>query len=130
MRVFHRFATSHQDLIHDLSYDYYGTRIATCSSDQSIKIWYSSPSLPHLFPSPLSSIIDHHERDLVDNEWKLSASWKAHSGSVWKVCWAHPEFGQIVASCSFDRSVIVWEEEEPGKVWQVSAHYTRSYPVV
>jgi nucleoporin SEH1 len=37
--VFHRFATAHQDLIHDLSYDYYGTRIATCSSDQSIKIW-------------------------------------------------------------------------------------------
>ncbi|RQM14605.1 hypothetical protein B5M09_010958, partial [Aphanomyces astaci] len=24
--------------------------------------------------------------------------------------WGHPEFGQIVASCSFDRTVIVWEE--------------------
>lgn len=63
----------------------------------------------------------HNNRDLVENEWKLSASWKAHSGSVWKVCWAHPEFGQIVASCSFDRSVVVWEEEEPGKVWQKRA---------
>ena len=53
MRVFHRFPTQHQDLIHDLCYDYYGKRIATCSSDQTIKIW-----------------------DLIDNEWKLSASWK------------------------------------------------------
>ncbi|KAF9430045.1 epoxide hydrolase, soluble (sEH), partial [Entomortierella beljakovae] len=24
--------------------------------------------------------------------------------------WAHPEYGQVLASCSFDRSVIVWEE--------------------
>ena len=53
MRVFHRFTTQHSDLIHDLSYDYYGNRIATCSSDQSIKVW-----------------------DLVDGEWQMSASWK------------------------------------------------------
>lgn len=35
---------------------------------------------------------------------------QTHSGSVWKVTWAHPEFGQIIATCSFDRTVAVWEE--------------------
>ncbi|KAF2077876.1 hypothetical protein CYY_000838 [Polysphondylium violaceum] len=102
MRVFHRFSTSHEDLIHDVSYDFYGKRIATCSSDQKIKVW-----------------------DLNDNgEWGLSAEWKAHSGSVWKLAWAHPEFGQVIASCSFDRTVCIWEESEDEKGqkrWQLKA---------
>lgn len=47
---------------------------------------------------------DEHEN------WHQTASWKAHSGSVWKVTWAHPEFGQVLATCSFDRTAAVWEE--------------------
>jgi nucleoporin SEH1 len=82
--------TQHEDLIHDTCYDYYGKRIATCSSDQKIKIW------------------DQNEKD----EWFCSAEWKAHSGSIWKLAWAHPEFGQVIASCSFDRTVCIWEESE------------------
>ncbi|MCL4145293.1 UNVERIFIED_CONTAM: hypothetical protein GTU68_005239, partial [Idotea baltica] len=35
---------------------------------------------------------------------------KCHNGSVWKVTWAHPEFGQIIATCSFDRTALIWEE--------------------
>lgn len=31
-------AAEHKDLIHDVSYDYYGDRIATCSSDQYVKV--------------------------------------------------------------------------------------------
>jgi len=87
----HRFATQHEDLIHDLAYDYYGRRIATSSADQKIKIW---------------------DQDEATGAWTCSAEWKAHSGSVWKVTWAHPEFGQVLASCSYDRTVIIWEEVE------------------
>ena len=36
---------------------------------------------------------------------------QAHSGSIWRVSWAHPEFGQVLATCSFDRTVIIWEEQ-------------------
>ena len=50
------------------------------------------------------------DRDPATNTWKNSATWKSHSGSVWKVTWAHPEFGQIVATCSFDRTAVIWEE--------------------
>lgn len=42
--------------------------------------------------------------------WQLTGNWKAHHGSVWKVTWAHPEFGQVIATCSFDRTAAIWEE--------------------
>ena len=29
----------HEDLIHDVAYDFYGKRMATCSSDQKVKVW-------------------------------------------------------------------------------------------
>jgi nucleoporin SEH1 len=44
-----------------------------------------------------------------------------HHLSVVKVAWAHPEFGQILASCSADRSVVIWEEVEgldKKKTWE------------
>eukprot|EP01112_Ceratiomyxa_fruticulosa_P009110 TRINITY_DN2377_c0_g2_i1.p1 TRINITY_DN2377_c0_g2~~TRINITY_DN2377_c0_g2_i1.p1 ORF type:complete len:348 (+),score=65.44 TRINITY_DN2377_c0_g2_i1:151-1194(+) len=90
MRVFQKFKTQHQDHIHDLAYDFYGKRIATCSSDQTIKVWDQDESL----------------------QWVVTSEWKAHNGSIWKLAWAHPEFGQIIASCSHDRTVCLWEESD------------------
>ncbi|XP_065833276.1 nucleoporin SEH1-like [Oscarella lobularis] len=78
----------HKDIIHDVAYDFYGRRMATCSSDQSVKVW-----------------------DLKKGEWHCTANWKTHSGSVWRVDWAHPEFGQLLVTCSFDRTAAVWEEQ-------------------
>jgi len=83
----------HKDLIHDVAYNWHGKRMATCSSDQHVKIW---------------------ERDEVNKTWICSASWKTHFGSVWKVDWAHPEFGQVIATCSFDRTAAIWEEVAGG----------------
>ncbi|XP_048364489.1 centrosomal protein of 192 kDa [Sphaerodactylus townsendi] len=88
MFVARSIAADHRDLIHDVSFDFHGRRMATCSSDQSVKVW------------------DKGE----NGEWHCTASWKTHSGSVWRVTWAHPEFGQVLASCSFDRTAAVWEE--------------------
>ena len=48
---------------------------------------------------------------------------QTHSGSVWRVTWAHPEFGQVLATCSFDRTGAIWEEQ--GKcVLNVIKYYT------
>eukprot|EP01135_Chromosphaera_perkinsii_P001814 Nk52_evm83s210 gene=Nk52_evmTU83s210 len=90
MRIVDTLQTKHEDLIHDVSYNFYGDRIASSSSDHRIKIWDKIPS---------------------SNEWICTADWKAHTGSVWKVVWAHPEFGQVIASCSCDRTVGIWEEQ-------------------
>ena len=88
------FVLGHDDFVHDVSFDYYGKRIATCSSDQKIRIWDK---------------ITTQE----GSEWTMSADLgTGHNAAIWKVQWGDPEFGQIIASCSYDRQVIIWEEHE------------------
>ncbi|TPP58865.1 Nucleoporin seh1 [Fasciola gigantica] len=43
--------TNHADLIHDVAYDFYGRRMATCSSDQTIKVSFFSLNLFVLSPT-------------------------------------------------------------------------------
>ena len=83
--------------VRDLSYDYYGQRVATCSSDQMIRVY--------------------------NTKGALTASWKAHLGSIWRILWAHPEFGQVLITCSFDRKVCIWEEHADAEdLTQQSGH--------
>ena len=35
---------------------------------------------------------------------------QAHAAAVAKLSWAHPEFGSIIASASYDHSVKIWEQ--------------------
>jgi len=53
--------------------DYYGKRLATCSSDRIIKIFDVTPD---------------------QTQHQLSAHFQAHEGPVWQVAWAHPKFGR------------------------------------
>ncbi|KAJ1941616.1 GTPase-activating protein S13, partial [Linderina pennispora] len=89
------FDTQHEDMIHDAQPDYYGKRLATCSSDSTI----------HLF-------------DIEGNQQKLIEVLKAHTGPVWQVAWAHPKFGSVLASCSYDGTVLIWKET-PGSGFTV-----------
>ena len=59
--------TGHEDMIHDAQMDFYGTRLATCSSDRSVRIF-----------------------DVKDGTQSLAASLVGHEGPVWQVAWAHP----------------------------------------
>lgn len=45
-----------------------------------------------------------------------------HDGPVWQVAWAHPKFGVILASASYDGKVIIWREENGG--WSSIAQHT------
>lgn len=80
--------TSHEDMIHDAQMDYYGKRIATCSSDRTVRVF-----------------------DVVDGETPKGQTLRGHTGPVWQVAWAHPKFGHILASCSYDGKVIIWKEQ-------------------
>ncbi|KDR17793.1 protein SEC13 homolog [Zootermopsis nevadensis] len=92
--------TGHEDMIHDAEMDYYGLRLATCSSDHSVKIY-----------------------DIKNGTQTLTADLKGHYGPVWQVAWAHPKYGNLLASCSYDRRVIVWKEVgEWVKLYEYSSH--------
>ncbi|KAK8385315.1 hypothetical protein O3P69_012264 [Scylla paramamosain] len=85
--------TGHDDMIHDAQMDFFGTRLATCSSDRSVKIF-----------------------EVKGSTHTLVANLREHEGPVWQVAWAHPMFGNILASCSYDRKVIIWQED--GHKWK------------
>ncbi|KAB2611266.1 hypothetical protein D8674_019298 [Pyrus ussuriensis x Pyrus communis] len=88
--------TGHQDTVHDVVMDYYGKRLATASSDNTIKIiGVSNSSSQHL------------------------ATLTGHQGPVWQVAWAHPKFGSLLASCSYDGRVILWKEGNQNEWTQV-----------
>lgn len=83
--------TAHHDMVHDAQTDFYGTRLATCSSDKSVKVF-----------------------DIKNGTQKLLAVLTGHEGPVWQVAWAHPSFGSLLASCSYDRTVCVWADQGTG----------------
>jgi protein transport protein SEC13 len=51
--------------------------------------------------------------NVSESSYELSATLQGHEGPVWQVSWAHPKFGVILASCSFDGSVLIHRESKP-----------------
>uniref|UniRef100_A0A914GY48 Nucleoporin SEH1 n=1 Tax=Globodera rostochiensis TaxID=31243 RepID=A0A914GY48_GLORO len=49
--------------------------------------------------------------DTLNGTWRKSASWKKHGGAVWKVRFAHPEYGQVLATCSFDNTIQIYDKD-------------------
>jgi WD40 repeat protein len=82
-------AAPHLDFVHDVAFDASGRRMATCAADMRVRVL---------------------ERSEESGEWSCVADLRSHMAPVWRVAWAHPEFGSLLASCSNDRNVIVWEE--------------------
>lgn len=101
---------------HDAQLDYYGKRLATCSSDRTIKIFdvVDGEAQKHTGGQTLTgyamfSLNMNSVR--VIYEVALSYNVSRHSGPVWQVAWAHPKFGHILASCSYDGRVLIWREQ-------------------
>mmetsp|Transcript_3124 Transcript_3124/g.4085 ORF Transcript_3124/g.4085 Transcript_3124/m.4085 type:complete len:360 (-) Transcript_3124:222-1301(-) len=88
------FDSGHEDHVHDIQWDYYARRLATASSDRTVKIF-----------------------EVGEKSQELIATLTGHDGPVWQVAWAHPCFGNIVASCSYDGQVLIYTEKS-GEGWQ------------
>ena len=111
------FDSQHEDMIHDAQLDYYSRKLATCSSDSTIKIF-----------DVLSAVGNSSSGDPNQN---LSPQIPAnaapiftitsHTGPVWRIGWSHPKFGSLLASCSYDGSVLIHRE---GNSNQYSKVYT------
>lgn len=89
------FDTGHTDTVHDSQFDYYGQRLVTCSSDGLVRVFS------------------------VDGEPTYQADLAGHQGPVWQVAWSHPKFGSLIASASFDHTVIVWKEDTQNGGWYI-----------
>jgi len=96
------FDTGHTEQLHDCQLDYYGKRLATASSDRTIKIFEVA-----------------HDRQIA------LATLTGHEGPVWQVAWGHPKFGSLLASCSYDGRVFLWKEMQ-SNFWQRIFEFARS----
>merc|ERR1712151_11774 len=81
--------TQHEDMIHDAQLDYYGCKLATCSSDRTIKIFNVSNGT-------------YTQTATIQN---------TECGPIWSVAWSHPKYGSVLASCSFDGSILIHREQ-------------------
>ncbi|KAI9881054.1 MAG: GTPase-activating protein S13 [Pleopsidium flavum] len=91
--------SGHDDMIHDAVLDYYGRRLATCSSDKTIKIF-----------------------EVEGEKHRLTETLK---GSVTnQPTTAHPKYGNILASSSYDGKVLIWREQSSQwtKVFEFALH--------
>jgi nucleoporin SEH1 len=105
----------HGDLVTDIVFDYYGKRFATGSADKHIKVW---------------------TWDEDAQKWQCDdLQQRAHNDVIYRLSWAHPEFGQLLASCSEDCTVKIWEEQgscgdaSSGGRWVRRAQLTQTHPV-
>jgi protein transport protein SEC13 len=94
--------TGHEDIIHDVQVDYYGRRMATASSDRTVRVHALAANAPPVLLAVLKG---------------------GHEGPVWAVAWAHPKFGAapnaasasvnestLLASCGYDGRIVFWKE--------------------
>ncbi|TGO20326.1 hypothetical protein BPAE_0309g00030 [Botrytis paeoniae] len=84
--------SGHDDMIHDAALDYYGRRLATCSSDRTVKIF-----------------------EIEGETHRLTETLKGHEGAIWSISWAHPKYGNILASAGYDGKVLIYRETS--SVW-------------
>jgi len=68
---------NHLDYVLSMSFDYYGRRFATSSGDRTVRVWNLNNN---------------------DGMWSSQGIFTAARGPVQCLSWAHPEFGQLIAT--------------------------------
>lgn len=62
----------------------------------------------HLLTSPLSLCVLSF---LVCFDYLSGFGECSHTAPIWQLSWAHPSFGPILASASYDGKVLIWKEK-------------------
>lgn len=79
----------HLDYVHDIAFDYYGRRFATASGDRTVRVFDLNPD---------GLWISGELGSGTGGGGSNKNEWVAARGAVRRVCWSHPEFGQLLAT--------------------------------
>ncbi|EKE37325.1 hypothetical protein ENUP19_0089G0021 [Entamoeba nuttalli] len=82
-----------------MEFDFYGTKVACVLDDKSIVIF-----------------------DTTQPEPKIISTLVGHTAAIWQVKWSHPRFGPVLASCSYDKQVLIWRETSNNNYAIVYSH--------
>lgn len=115
--------TEHRDPIHVAQLDHYGKRLATASSDHRVRVF------------------DVETRRLVVELGRRNGppiGRDGHAGAIWAVAWAHPKYGQVLASAGEDKLVLIWRGprlsdstgETEDDYWNVIGRHDSQGPVI
>lgn len=73
-------------IVHDMSFDWTGRRLAAVCSDKTIRTFTKKVE-----------------------KWVKEEVLNIQGAAAWKVKWARPEFGTIIATCSLDTQIRIYE---------------------
>uniref|UniRef100_A0AC34QJZ0 Uncharacterized protein n=1 Tax=Panagrolaimus sp. JU765 TaxID=591449 RepID=A0AC34QJZ0_9BILA len=79
----------HQDIIHHIEYDFYSRRLALVSSDKIVSVYTKMPE---------------------NKGWTKTGQFKVSGGATLHARWAHPSYGQVLATASYDGSIFIFQE--------------------
>lgn len=79
-------------IVHDMSFDWTGRRLAAACSDKILRMFTKKAE-----------------------KWIDDGVIKIQGASAWKVKWARPEFGTIIATCSLDTHIRIFEMKKTDK---------------
>jgi nucleoporin SEH1 len=85
---------------------------------------------PHTRPLPHAHTHTPHPAQIwavgADGVWACQFTIQPNVGALWRVSWAHPEFGCVLAVSGADQRVTVWEEAEaPDNAGRVVARWNK-----
>jgi protein transport protein SEC13 len=102
-------------LQHDAQLDYYGKRLATCSSDRTVKVFdVVGEGQRTTGGHTLKGCVLYLFGPCFELNGFMHIYIYSHTGPVWQVAWAHPKYGNILASCSYEGKVLIWKEQQGG----------------
>ena len=121
---------SMEDVVSDICFDFYGKRFAACALDRHIAIFDASGDPPNKTwtKTGIDCLLSTFICLFISSRFLFTGLIpRAHNDSIWRLSFAHPEFGHVLAACSEDGSVSIWEEQDrvtsslKGEVWQRKA---------
>lgn len=102
--------------LQEIAFNYNGDKMAICSSSHEITIYYKKEK-EQKNKKPKSSIKSSLSAEmpilkLIDqSEWNYMYPWNI-DGPVFRIQWSNPQFGDLIASCGFDKRIMIWKEKK------------------